>query len=85
MAQRIDISTEDFDRILTEILEDTRPEAVLTIPGVYEILAEHYNNDILQIWEAEQADPRFCECEQPVKGPNPWCMTCGLNIQETDQ
>ena len=43
-----------FDRILIEILRDTTAEQLLTIPGIYEIVREEYNNDILSWWEREQ-------------------------------
>jgi hypothetical protein len=46
-----------FDRILREVINDSNPitSDVLAIPGVYEILVEHYNNEVLETWEREHA------------------------------
>jgi hypothetical protein len=47
------VTTEMFDSRLREIVNDelntaTSPfDNLISIPGVYEILAEHYNNDVL--------------------------------------
>lgn len=45
---------DDFVRILQDILDDTPANHLLDIPGIWEVLAEHYNNDVLQRWEDEQ-------------------------------
>jgi hypothetical protein len=51
------MTTEDFDNILVEILQkELNVGAVLHITGVYEILAEYYNNDVLEIWEERQQE-----------------------------
>ncbi len=47
------ITTEDFDRILEEII-DEEGAALLTVPGVYEATSEHFNNDVIARWTAEQ-------------------------------
>ena len=49
------MTTEEFDNILTEILQ-AEPHAgtVLHIPGIYEILAEYYNNAVLDEWARQQ-------------------------------
>lgn len=44
----------DFDRILGDLMDDAPASHLLTIPGIYEILAEHYNNEILDAWTNEQ-------------------------------
>ena len=44
----------DFNRHLRRIMADTSPHDLLQIPGVYEILAEHFNNEVLDSWDAEQ-------------------------------
>lgn len=42
------VTTEMFDEELKEILaSDNDAVSLLSIPGIYEILAEHYNNEIL--------------------------------------
>lgn len=41
----------EFDAILEELLGECSPSALLSIPGLYEIVREHFNNDILETWE----------------------------------
>lgn len=48
------MSTDDFDRLLAEVINKETPDTLLAIPGVYEVLAEHYNNEVLDAWQAEQ-------------------------------
>lgn len=59
-----DCSTDDFDRILVEIINAETPDTLLAIPGIYEVLSEHYNNEVLDAWQAEQ-DANSSEDEQP--------------------
>ena len=44
----------EFDNILMDILNDTRINQIIDIPGIYEILSEEFNNEILDIWEQKQ-------------------------------
>jgi hypothetical protein len=50
-----DMTTDDFDRHLAEVIDadNRRPSDLLQIPGVYEVLSEHYNNDVIDAWAAE--------------------------------
>jgi len=48
------MSTEDFDRNLRKCLRTRTAEQVLLIPGIYEVVSEHFNNEVLYRWEAEQ-------------------------------
>ena len=48
------MTTEDFDAILIGILKETTAAELLTIPGVYEIVSEHYNDEVLEPWESSQ-------------------------------
>jgi hypothetical protein len=49
------MTQEDFDRHLIAIVNEQQPaSSLLTIPGIYEVLAEHFNNEVLESWEAEQ-------------------------------
>lgn len=50
------MTQEDFDRILEEILSDYKGNQLLLIPGIYEVVSEHFNNDVLRQWEEEQDD-----------------------------
>ena len=45
----------DFDRILRDILRAMTGEQLLSISGIYEIVREEYNNDVLTEWENEQS------------------------------
>ncbi|MBW1953532.1 MAG: hypothetical protein JRI66_10685 [Deltaproteobacteria bacterium] len=47
------ITSEEFNNILVEIIGETDPIVLLRIPGVYEILSEHFNNEVLERWEQE--------------------------------
>ncbi|HPA48195.1 MAG TPA: hypothetical protein PK395_20695 [bacterium] len=72
----VDYSTmtnETFDTILREVVEEHR-HTLLTIPGVYEILSEHFNNEVLERWEhgKPDADRRFVDGSEIVlTGPSP--------------
>jgi cobyric acid synthase len=46
------MTTEEFDEILREIVE--KEADIIGIPGVYEILSEYFNNDVLAVWERKQ-------------------------------
>jgi hypothetical protein len=50
------ITTEKFDELLAEILDEGKASALLTIPGVYEVLSEHFNNEVLKRWASELMD-----------------------------
>lgn len=44
-----DVTTEAFDAALIEIANELGAEhLIVSIPGVYEIVAEHLNNDVLK-------------------------------------
>jgi hypothetical protein len=49
-----DMTHEDFVRILQDkVLVDLKPADYLAIPGMFEILSEYYNNDVITEWEEE--------------------------------
>jgi hypothetical protein len=56
MSQPTQITTEKFDELLAEILDEGKASALLTIPGVYEAVSEHFNNDVLKRWHEELLD-----------------------------
>ncbi len=45
------ITQEEFDFILARIVSELGVH-VLRVPGVYEILAEHFTKQVLEVWEA---------------------------------
>lgn len=49
-------SVEEFDRKLVDILETESVVHLLSVPGVYEILSEHYNNQVVRELEEEKND-----------------------------
>jgi len=52
----------DFDSILEEILNEHTGSQLLLIPGVYECVSEHFNNEVLDRWEQENPDKIPEEC-----------------------
>jgi hypothetical protein len=55
MPQR-HIPADTWDRLLREAINDAFPSScnVLDVPGVYEILTEYFNNEIIERWDVEQ-------------------------------
>jgi hypothetical protein len=49
-----DMSNRDFDRILLDVLSEQSTVALLRIPGIYEIVSEEFNNEVITRWENEQ-------------------------------
>jgi len=47
------ITTEQFNSILGDILRETNALELLSIPGIAEILLEYYNNAIIDIFEED--------------------------------
>ena len=43
------ITTEEFDHALSDILDKMTGEQVMAIPGVYEVVSEHFNNEALDL------------------------------------
>jgi len=54
MGKYDDMTQEDFKKHLHRVLADQSANDMLLVPGVYEILAEHFNNAVLESWEAER-------------------------------
>ena len=59
------ITTKDFDRLLADIIDNDLLFHLLSIPGFYQILSEHYNNDVLAAWETEQQTEDEVDYKQP--------------------
>jgi putative intracellular protease/amidase len=51
-----EMTTEDFNRILSEVMDEENSSDLLAIGGVYEAVAEHFNNEVLNRWLAEQEE-----------------------------
>ena len=53
---RIMTSAERFGDKLAELLEFESKAAILAVPGVWELLAEEYNDIVIDALEAEEED-----------------------------
>ena len=49
------LSHDDFTTILQDVIEDN-VKYLLSIPGIYEVLSEEFNNEVLDRWEQAQAE-----------------------------
>ncbi len=56
MTDYSDMTTDDFDQYLEKVLENVTASPLLQVPGVYELVTEHYNNDVLDLWAEDQED-----------------------------
>jgi hypothetical protein len=54
---------EQFDAKLEELLKLETPETLLVIPGIYEILSEHFNNEVLADLSADAQDAADARAE----------------------
>ena len=50
------VTQEMFDEKLEKILDDQTGGSLLIIPGVYEIVREYFNNDVLEALEEEREE-----------------------------
>jgi len=46
---------EDEERIIADIIQE-EGQNLLTIPGIWEVVREHFNNEMLDRWEKEQEE-----------------------------
>ena len=53
MADYSKMTDAEFDRILRDILREMTGEQLLSIEGIYELVSEEFNNEILDRWAAE--------------------------------
>jgi hypothetical protein len=53
MPKPENITQEQFDETLMDILSEMKGSSLLDIPGVYEVVSEHFNNEVIRrIYEA---------------------------------
>lgn len=43
-----DVTQELFDDMLFKVIDEENASALLSIPGVYELVSEEYNNEVLK-------------------------------------
>jgi hypothetical protein len=41
----------DFDECLEKVVGGYTSKGLLAVSGIYEILSEHFNNEVLDLWE----------------------------------
>ena len=73
------VSSEQFMGALKSILNAATGDDLLSIPGVYELVAEHYNDDVLQDIEND-----FNEDYEPGEVYDDPCQQC-LGVGEVDE
>ena len=61
------LTSEKFEELLLEIVIDDEG-SVLDIPGVYEIVSEYFNNDVLAAFDEE--NPLECVCGGQIEEEN---------------
>lgn len=49
------ISKKAFDEILIEDIMRGREKSILEVPGVYQLLHDYYEDEIVQRWEEENS------------------------------
>ena len=49
------MTQDDFMNHLVKVVEDMNPIQILAVPGVYEVLSETLNNEVLDSWAADQS------------------------------
>jgi len=50
----MNISQEEFDNMLIEIMNEEPAGNLLSIPGVYEAVSEEFNNEVLRRLESKE-------------------------------
>jgi hypothetical protein len=75
----------DFEKHLRYVLSDQSAIDMLSVPGVAEILMEHFNNDVLDSWRTEQemAEEEL-EDDEPTPAFIVHCAGCNGKI-DTDK
>jgi len=54
MSKYADMTQNDFDCILMDVLRETKASELINVPGFYEIVSEEFNNEVLSRWEQRQ-------------------------------
>lgn len=59
MADFSKMTDDEFDSILTQIVGQMNGGQVLSYPGVYEVLREELNDDVLDKWANDNPDKAY--------------------------
>lgn len=73
------VTDEMFDKKLLQIMRRSPHEIILAIPGIYEALSEHYNNEVLEELEEERASTPVTVFEVTSEGGKG--TTCVMEIK----
>lgn len=49
-----DVTQEEFDKALEAILDEATGAELLAIPGLYEVVSEHFNNEAIDVAREEK-------------------------------
>ena len=50
------MADDKFDQMLIKLMKESSVEHIISIPGVYEAVSEHYNNEVLERLERDTND-----------------------------
>jgi hypothetical protein len=81
------VTDEVFEGELREVLSRLAPDDFLDIPGIYEIVAEHFNNEVLTNLQRhrEEAEDNDKEEQNDAMAAGDECPNCRCGtIEETD-
>lgn len=72
------MTDEEFDSILAEVVAENA-STLLSIPGIYEVVSEYFNNEVLDRWEQQ----KFSKKSQNIFQPTDFASNPGLIPPET--
>lgn len=75
------MTQEEFDDILSDLVNQAGSDVLMSIPGIYEIVSEHFNNDVLDAWEEKHADEIAEEQERIDDQTGKCCPHCGASYE----
>jgi len=75
-----EITQEDFDKRLLDLVEYMTADEIISVPGISEILSEYHNNEILEDYENENdhfldydtVNQMFCDSFEDCRGTDIW-------------
>jgi len=61
MANYDKMTTEDFDTLLVQIMNEHTGEQIFAIPGIYEVVSEYFNDEVLDRWAKDNPELAYPE------------------------
>mgnify|MGYP005844010907 CR=1 FL=1 len=74
------LTQDEFDTYLEEVVGTLTPVQLLAIPGIYEILSEELNNDILALWAQDHPEAEEEDDLDDDKIDDYRCKICGESV-----